>query len=149
MRRPKHIAGLPVLSVRQPYASALVTGHQHRKGKRCENRSRRTRYRGWMVVVATKRRYKSADIPEVFKPHLPKSTQIHVAVGLIKISDCRPVDVPGAENAFWRTGPWCWGTSHSVRFDFMYTMKGALWIQKAPAGLDAMYQQMRVRRPRH
>ena len=143
MRRPKKIAGLPVLSVRQPYASALVEGHRRTLGKRCENRSRRTRYRGWMVVLASKRKYKPYQIPKVFQPHLPTETPTGVIVGLIKVSGCRPVE---ADDSFWRTGPWCWETSHSVPFDFTFPMNGALWMQKAPTELDDMYQQMRARR---
>jgi hypothetical protein len=94
---------MKALSVRQPWAWAIVTGI-----KKVENRSRPTRHRGPLVIHASRsRRYLKADYAALL-PNLPPIEQLEFGalVGVVEVVGCVPVaEVEGDPFA---VGPWCW-----------------------------------------
>jgi hypothetical protein len=94
---------MKALSVRQPWAWAIVTGI-----KTVENRSRPTRHRGPLVIHASRsRRSLRGDFSNLL-PNLPPVEQLDFGalVGVVEVVDCVPVaEVEGDPFA---VGPWCW-----------------------------------------
>jgi hypothetical protein len=94
---------MKALSVCQPWAWAIIAGI-----KRIENRTWRTRYRGRLLIHASKsRRYLGRDYSDLL-PGLPPLDQLHfgVIIGEVELVDCVPVEeIKGDVLA---KGPWCW-----------------------------------------
>jgi hypothetical protein len=94
---------MKALSVCQPWAWAIVAGL-----KTVENRTRRTRHRGPLVVHASRsRRHLGQDFGDLL-PGLPpwEGLDYGALVGVVEVVDCVPVaEVEGDPFA---VGPWCW-----------------------------------------
>jgi hypothetical protein len=94
---------MKALSVCQPWAWAIVAGI-----KTIENRSRRVRYRGPLVIHASRsRRYCRGDYSGLL-PDLPPWEELDYGalVGVVEVVDCVPLaEVEGDPFAL---GPWCW-----------------------------------------
>jgi hypothetical protein len=94
---------MKALSVCQPWAWAILHG-----GKAIENRSRRTHYRGPLVLHASKsRRNVGGDFTRLL-PGLPPWEQLPYGalVGVVELVDCVPVHEV-ADDSF-AEEPWCW-----------------------------------------
>lgn len=101
------------LSICQPFAWAIVAA-----GKRCENRSWSTRYRGelWLHASTNRTRYRHLFGRPIVVPQtrrevmLPALESSELAWGAV-VARCRLVDcVPITElvGVAWAEGPWCW-----------------------------------------
>ena len=87
----------------QPWAWAILHG-----GKRIENRSRPTHYRGPLAIHASRsRRYLGGDYSRLL-PGLPPWDQLDYGalVGVVELADCVPL-AEVARDPF-ALGPWCW-----------------------------------------
>jgi hypothetical protein len=94
---------MKALSVCQPWAWAIVAGL-----KTVENRTRRTRHRGPLVIHASKsRRHRGQDFADLL-PGLPpwEEMDFGALVGVVEVVGCVPLaEVEGDPFAI---GPWCW-----------------------------------------
>jgi hypothetical protein len=94
---------MKALSVCQPWAWAFLHG-----GKTIENRGRPTRYRGPLVIHASRsRRYCGGDYSQLLRG-LPAWERLDFGalVGVVEPADCVPLaEVAGDVFA---VGPWCW-----------------------------------------
>jgi hypothetical protein len=94
---------MKALSVCQPWAWAIVHGI-----KTVENRSRRTRHRGPLMIHASRsRRYLGDDYSELL-PGLPPVEQLSFGalVGVVEVVDC--LLLAEVEHDPLAVGPWCW-----------------------------------------
>jgi hypothetical protein len=94
---------MKALSVCQPWAWAIVAGL-----KTVENRTRRTRHRGPLVIHASKsRHYLEEDFSHLL-PGLPPADRLDlgVLIGVVEVVDCVPL-AEAKGNPF-AVGPWCW-----------------------------------------
>lgn len=112
------------LTVKQPWAWAIVAGH-----KRIENRTWTTRYRGPIIIVAGQARDR-LTIGSAFLADLgisvPRTLRFGAAIGVVDIIDIvRPheLDDPFAE------GPWCWLLARPRRFRSPIAAQGHLGLR--------------------
>jgi ASCH domain len=104
---------MKALTVRQPWAAAIVAGN-----KVIENRSRRTAYRGPLLIHAGK------------APAGP-GLVYGAIIGVCDLVDCLPVaEVEGQPDA---CGPWCWILSNPRPLT-PFACPGKLGLWEAPAG---------------
>jgi hypothetical protein len=94
---------MKALSVHQPWAWAIVHGI-----KGIENRSRRTYYRGPLLIHASKSRRELGDDYSELLPGLPPVEELPFGaiVGIVRLVDC--VSLDEVEGDRFATGPWCW-----------------------------------------
>jgi activating signal cointegrator 1 len=115
---------MKTLTVQQPWAWAIVTGL-----KRFENRSRRTNYRGPLLIHAGKSQF-WLGTPEV--PEAPPTENLirSAIIGGVEVIDCVPVaDVYGQRFA---SGPWCWVLDHPWCLAQPVPMSGKLGLFETP-----------------
>lgn len=97
------------LTVKQPYAWAIIAGH-----KRVENRSWSTSFRGRLLIHAGK----SLDALTHQLPDAPPPADqlaFGAIIGYVDVVDCVPVeDVAGDPYAF---GPWCFVLANPVAIE--------------------------------
>jgi hypothetical protein len=134
---------MKVLSVRQPWAWLLVNGH-----KTVENRSRRTSYRGPILIHASLKHDLIAshqiDQPSLltgpFLPisdmALPKNLPLGGIVGMIELTDC----VEQSSDP-WFTGPFGWVVANAKRLPFV-AMRGKLGLFDAPVEVLSNYPEL-------
>jgi hypothetical protein len=102
---------MKALTVRQPWAWAIVVGY-----KGIENRSWPTRHRGRLAIHAAQRHDPEGD--RVFAElgiDVPANLPYGCVIGIVEMVGCVPVDhpqtwfdaAPIAADPF-ATGPWCW-----------------------------------------
>lgn len=129
---------LPALSVCQPWADAIVVG-----GKDIENRTWRTKYRGWLLIHASMSlthiqdqycRYINSlwpDCPVSAKEVLYNPTRFHrgAVIGAVRLVDC--LDIAQCPGRSWAFGPRCWVLADPVKFATPYVMRGALALWNA------------------
>jgi ASCH domain-containing protein len=96
------LAGLPALSVRQPWAWLIVNGF-----KEIENRSRRTHHRGPLLIHAGLNLKGCAENVQLVKRKhgisVPLELEIGGIVGVVDVIDC--VESPKSK---WFNGPFGW-----------------------------------------
>jgi len=126
------------LSVHRPWAWAIVSGL-----KCVENRSRRTRHRGPLLVHAGKARWPVDVFPDG-SPIPPEALAVAGAiVGVVEVVDCLPV----AELADpWASGPWCWVLANARAFARPIPYRGRQNLFPVPDELVAGVRP--ARRPR-
>jgi ASCH domain-containing protein len=118
---------IKALSVRQPWAWAIVAGV-----KTIENRSRRTSYRGKLLIHAG---VSKSDLGEegdrmLGLPSYDKLTYGAI-VGVAELVDCVPVEqVAGQPFA---EGPYCWLMVNARPLAVPYPCRGALSLWSPPA----------------
>jgi hypothetical protein len=89
------------LSVCQPWAWALI-----HSGKRIENRTWRTDYRGPLLIHAS--RSMKWDLPVLPDgTPVPEGLPRGVLVGVVELVDCVPYDAASSD-PFALPGHWCW-----------------------------------------
>ena len=111
---------MKALSVRQPWASLIVTGP-----KRVENRTWATKYRGPLLIHAGVSR---ADIPSLDDFPLLSSDRLPFGafVGAVVLSECLPVG--RAPAGPFTEGPWCWLVGEPIAFRDPVPWKGRLGL---------------------
>jgi hypothetical protein len=89
-----------VLTIRQPWAWAILEGL-----KRIENRSWRTRYRGTLWIHAATSRATLKRYADRF-PTIPSQLDFGAIIGRVQLIDCVPLDEAAGQP--FAEGPWCW-----------------------------------------
>ena len=121
------------LSIQQPWAYLIVTGH-----KRIENRSWPTRHRGSLVIHAGLNRASYRQAVEKYglaaldqKWGLPRLGDEHFGVlcGLVTVVDCVPLEE--ALGQPYASGPWCWLLENARQFTPI-PLKGRLGLFALP-----------------
>lgn len=114
---------MKAVSVRQPWAWAIVAGH-----KPIENRSRRTHYRGDLLIHASKAYDRSGHqfIQEALGIVVPPGLQRGGIIGRAQLVDC--VD---ASISRWFFGPFGWVLANPHRLPFT-PMNGRLGLFDVP-----------------
>jgi hypothetical protein len=121
------IALVKILSIRQPWASLIVSG-----AKDVENRTWPTRYRGRILVHASQRADDicSDDIERRFGLSLPAELPLGGIVGMTEIVDC----VKSHASKWYARDHWAFVLANSRQLPFV-KWKGALMLRNAPAEL--------------
>lgn len=130
---------MKVLSLYQPWATLVVLG-----AKKFETRSWATRYRGPLLIHASKKfpkAYRSLTFQAPFNAALQfRSWTILPTgkiIGLVDLVDCAPTD-PSAigknEMSFgdWNPGRWAWKLEHAVAFNAPLPARGSLGLWEFP-----------------
>lgn len=114
LRWSKSLSALPVLSIRQPFAWLVAKGI-----KDVENRSKRTHYRGPILVHASKSRERLSpcDIEywqKVARTPLPDDYNFGGVIGVVEIVDCvRRHPSVWKERGYWG---WVLADAKTVKF---------------------------------
>src|SRR6266446_7969524 len=118
---------MKILSIRQPWASLIVSG-----AKDVENRTWPTRYRGPVLVHASRRAddVTSGDIERRFGMHSPPELPLGGIVGMTNIVDC----VKPHASRWYASSHWAFVLANSRPLPFV-KWKGALLLRDAPAEL--------------
>lgn len=130
MSKP-NLEGVRVLSVRQPWAWAIVTGQ-----KRIENRTWRTAYRGPLLIHAG---VSHAALGHYGKGEPPPTRLTFGAViGRVELVDCVPLaELPsGFKGDRHAEGPWCWLLANPVELATPFACPGAVGLFLPPAGFE-------------
>lgn len=127
---------MKALTIRQPWAWAIVTGL-----KSIENRSWPTRYRGLLLVHAGRQPWSGAyDMPEC--PAL-KSLPYGAIVGGVDVVDCVPVEQVAGDR--FASGPWCWKLANAWLIEKPVPMLGKLGMFDVPAEIiEALQNRERL-----
>jgi len=125
---PRH-AGLPVLSVRQPWAWLIVNGF-----KDVENRPRRTLYRGPLLIQAGANRANfteeaTEDISQLHGLRVPDELDFGGIVGVVDVVDC----VTRHPSPWHERGLFAWVLENPRRLPFR-ECKGQLGLFRLPFG---------------
>ena len=114
------------ITVRQPFASAIVAGV-----KTVENRTWRTSHRGPLLVHAAA----GSELPTV-APNVVAALERHaraigdrprgVIIGIVTLVDVVRVSGGEVEDDEWAVGPWCWVLRDAIRFADPVPYRGAL-----------------------
>lgn len=114
---------MKALSVRQPWASLIAEGR-----KTIELRSRRTRYRGPVLICASKHRQGCG----------PKG----VALTVVELVDCRPATPEDRDAACCDPSPgeWAWVLSDARIIDPL-PIRGALGLFAAPDVIESQKRE--------
>jgi hypothetical protein len=114
------LAGLPALAVRQPWAWLIVNGF-----KDIENRSRRTRHRGPLLIHASLSRDSYAEnVQSVKRKHgisVPLEVERGGIIGVVDVIDC----VESHKSKWFEKGNFGWVLANPRRLKFR-RCKGAL-----------------------
>lgn len=115
---------MKALSVRQPWASAIMSGV-----KRVENRSRSTTHRGTLAIHAAKR----DDAPG-----LPDDLPRGAVIGTVEVVACvRHEDSPAElRDDPYATGPWLWVLADPRPFPEPVSYRGMLGLFDVPDDLE-------------
>jgi hypothetical protein len=119
---------LSCLSIRQPFAWAIVAGH-----KPIENRTRRTHYRGMLGIHAAVRKKDLADSITLFDGlGVDVETELHFGqlLGVVEVVDCvlvseLPASLRSSPHA---QGPYCWILKNPVSLKRPLPIVGRLGI---------------------
>jgi hypothetical protein len=127
----RHPPVLPVITVRQPYASLIVMGV-----KDIENRSWPTRYRGVLGIHAGT--ILAKDIPPSVKNHFPGGEGYEdlprgALLGTVTLVECDR----GPHPSPWAIpGQWHWQLADAAQFEAPYACKGARGLWHLELGPD-------------
>ncbi len=119
---------LRCLSIRQPWAWLIVSGH-----KPVENRGWETRYTGPLLIHASKQldmegwRWVAKNFPTI---EIPSILVLGEIIGQVELDACLPVDC--TRQSPWAFGPYCWYMSHPIEFKKPVPYKGQLGIFDVP-----------------
>jgi hypothetical protein len=125
--RDRMADGLRALSIRQPWAWAILYG-----GKRVENRSWYTAYRGPIYLHAGLQVDRGAEdgladvILAVPEPRPPAYRG--AVLGIAELVDCVPISEVPAGQQDWSVGPWCFILEGVRALERPVAAKGALGI---------------------
>jgi hypothetical protein len=113
---------MKILVVRQPWAWLIVHGY-----KDIENRSRRTHYRGPLLIQAAARQPSEEALVAARRRRvkLPAQYETGGIVGMVEVVDCVE-----ASRSKWFEGPFGWVLSGARRLPFV-THKGRLGLFEA------------------
>lgn len=120
---------MKALTIRQPWAWAVVAGH-----KTVENRVWPTRHRGPLAIHAGSGRgdlFVLADprwrglFGSDFRPELMTRGAV---VGVVDVIDCVPADHPSVRDNPWTIGPWCWILANARPVATPLQMRGRLGL---------------------
>ncbi len=116
---------MKVLTVHQPWADLIVSGQ-----KRFENRSRPTKYRGPVAILAGLSRKSLSKMPRVVGavPGFPFPTVFGAIIGVVDIVDCHST-VPDDPFA---CGPFCWELANPVLLPEPIPKRGCLGLVSLP-----------------
>jgi len=114
------------LSIRQPWASLIVSGE-----KLVENRTWRTEFRGWFAIHASKSRAENYPIDERRLP-------FGAVIGLAYLKDCLPIDEVDDPYA---DGPWCFCLGKVIELDPI-PFKGRLGFFDLPADVVKRFNRV-------
>ena len=119
---------IPAISVRQPWAWALIHGP-----KRIENRTWVTGYRGPLLIHAA---LDDADLEwsERFA-EIPDLIDFGAIIGIVDLVDC--VHLAGAPADEFATGPYCWITANPRPIEPAFECKGGFKLWQPP---DAFFE---------
>ena len=139
MARRELLGPVRGLTVKQPWAAAIAHG-----SKRVENRTWRTRRRGWILISAGKA-VDSASLgdPMVVSAGLsPRHLVRGAIVALGRLVDCHPDD--GRCSLWSARGQWHWVLDDVRALTEPVPCRGALGLWTAPPEvLDAVKRQLR------
>ena len=133
-------ATLRVLSVQQPWAELVLRGI-----KDVENRSKRTAYRGLLLIHASKsaalaKQVSGQDVGDGERLPLWDELAYGAIVGAVEVTDC--LDVRGwtarrRENVSpFANGPFCWLLEGAQRWERPFPCNGQVGLWRPPAGLE-------------
>lgn len=127
---------MKALSIIQPWASLIVLGY-----KPVENRTWPTRYRGRLLIHASKR----GDDPSAellcqqLLIELPRDLPRGMILGAVDLVDCVELSpatpIEQLDLGPWAFGPWCWLLENVMRFETPIACRGSLGLWTPPAGL--------------
>ncbi len=117
------------LSIRQPWAWAILEGH-----KRVENRTWRTHYRGPLLVHAGRSKQSVREGLEVCHLHADTPDEgdlvFGAILGRVDVVDCVPIE--DLEPDPWACGPWCLVLANPEPFAEPIPWKGTLGLFPVP-----------------
>lgn len=140
-----------VLSVRQPYASLLVSGE-----KNVENRSRRTNYRGRVLIHASAKMHDIIPALEKIKKHGVKFSPFHkkifdaaencefsAIIGCVDIVDCVDCNTHTSLSEWAEGGCFWWICRNARLFDKpILGVKGKLGIWEWEGEIPELEEQL-------
>lgn len=137
---------IKALSVHQPWATLIVDDEPEVR-KSVEVRSWKTSYRGPLLICAGKTLDETTD--EKFNKYArnnPNVFPLGVAVGVVTLDDCVPLDLSMAEEAYWNpeddpTGMYAWLLSSPTWFknDFpVRGMPGLMDVELPPSAIGEL-----------
>lgn len=135
---------MKALSIRQPWASLIVSGPRAQDWgnllsgpKRVENRTWPTKHRGWFLVHASQKRERRYDYNDTIA-NLPTG----VVIGAARIVACAHIDdilsgayderFPWLRKHWHASGPWCFVLDEVVEFRKPFQVKGRLGFFDVP-----------------
>lgn len=132
---------MKALSVRQPWAWAIVAGH-----KRIENRSWPTHHRGPLAIHASKTL--GEYVPHWRLPNgaaIPPGDELALGaiLGTVEVADCVPADADEVAGDPFGGGPWCWILANPKALPVPVAWKGACSLWHVP---DEVFRQLREAR---
>lgn len=119
------MASFRVLTVRQPWAWAIITGR-----KAVENRTWSTRFRGRILVHAGASVWRGPEAGIL--GDVPIDMPRAAIVGSVEIYDCVPVTMVLGDRL--ASGPWCWLLRDPEIFARPVPWRGRLGLASIPAG---------------
>jgi hypothetical protein len=115
---------MKALSIHQPWAWAILHA-----GKNVENRGWPTRYRGPLLIHASKTRSSydreaQIDWVKVYGVALPPWEELTVGalLGIVDLIDCLPTE--GVDSSPWVEGPLCWVLANPRPFPEPVSLRG-------------------------
>lgn len=130
------------LSLRQPWAYAIL-----RLGKDIENRRWRSRYRGRVILHAS-RTMDTAGVNYLREAGflLPDDLPLGAYVGEVTIADCRSL---AACASHWAFGPWCYMLDQPLAFLTPVPGRGQLGFYRVPEAEARAVRAARTPDPFH
>ena len=107
------MARMRMISVRQPWASAILADGPNRKN--VENRSYRARP-GWLGIHASSIPSTREDFEQAILLFGPDTEfELGVFLGAVWLVESVPMEDLDEEEYPWAWGPWCWILEHPIR----------------------------------
>jgi hypothetical protein len=141
---------MKVLSIRQPWAYAIL-----HLGKRVENRSWYTPFRGEFLIHAAKKwsREEKEDL-ECFADEIRRKFEkpyptiwLGRVVGIATLVDCVRAEAVPVGQETWGFGPWCFVLENVRALDEPYSLKGMLGFFETEHTDKKMVEHMRSLMP--
>jgi hypothetical protein len=128
-----------VLTVRQPHAHLLIHGSPNAGLKDVENRSKRTRHRGTLLIQASAKIDRAAYADYIAAGvELPPAEELFTGaiIGSVQVTDC----VRDSRSRWAEPGYWHWLTADPRAADPVIPLKGQLSMFGAPDGREASFR---------
>jgi hypothetical protein len=131
---------MKAITIRQPWADAVVNGR-----KQVENRSRRTNFRGMLLIHAGRACEDTGDTCPDGSP-VPEEFYFGAVVGVANLADCKEYTDEEFGDDPWASGPWCWILKDTKAFHEPLDRGGqlGLWNCEVSAALVEQLRQVGI-----